>query len=116
MNNEKTDLNRRLAPLLGWTNIIELGGALLGTPPAGQPHCRGQAQVPNWAGDWRDCGPLIGQYGMSVGRTALDAIATCRGLDLYGPGIEAFADHESEDAAMRSAIVSSVIAKLEANQ
>lgn len=110
------DANRRLAIALGWTNITEAGGALLGMPPWAAPNSRGQAAVPNWAGDWRECGPLIGVYGMNVGVTGLDAIATCRGLELYGPGIEAFASHVTEDAAIRHAIVQAVCAKLEAGQ
>lgn len=113
MNNEA---NRRLAGLLGWTSIVDVGGALLGTPPEGSGQCRGQAAVPDWAGDWRECGPLVGVYGMSVGVTGLDAIATCRGPDLYGSGIEAFADHVTEDEAIRLAIVTAICAKLEAGQ
>lgn len=110
------DANRRLATALGWTNITEAGGALLGMPPWAAPNSRGQAAVPNWAGDWRECGPLIGAYGMCVGVTGIDALATCYGTDLYGPGIEAFADHLTEDAAIRQAIVQAVCAKLEAGQ
>jgi hypothetical protein len=56
------EANRRLATALGWTNIVAVGGALLGTPPAGQPECRGQAAVPKWSGDWRHCGPLMVKY------------------------------------------------------
>lgn len=53
------ETNRKLASLLGWTKIVDVGGALLGCPPAGEPECRGQARVPDWTGDWRDCGTLI---------------------------------------------------------
>ncbi|MFZ3286569.1 MAG: hypothetical protein WA191_06935 [Telluria sp.] len=59
MNNEA---NRRLAGLLGWTSIVDVGGALLGTPPDGSAQCRGQAKVPDWAGDWRECGPLGSEH------------------------------------------------------
>jgi hypothetical protein len=108
-----TTLNRRLAELTGWINIIELGGALLGTPPAGEPQCRGQAKVPDWEGDWRYCGPMLAPYGMTISRTALDAVAACRG---YDPKFALFAEYADEDAAMRAAIVLAVIAKLEASQ
>ena len=56
--NKYTEANKRLALALGWTEIIEVGGALLGTPPDGAPESRGQAIVPDWCGDWRECGPL----------------------------------------------------------
>jgi hypothetical protein len=107
-------LNRRLAELTGWTNIIELGGALLGTPPAGQPQCRGQAEVPNWAGDWRDCGPLMSTYRIDVEQNRGSVIAShdchrtlCR---------QVVGDEDFRDAAGRLAIIEAVIAKLEASQ
>jgi hypothetical protein len=53
------ELNRRLALLLGWSNIVDVGGALLGQPPAGEPECRSQAAIPDWAGSWSACGPLM---------------------------------------------------------
>jgi len=105
------DLNRRLATLLGWTSIIQLGGALLGTPPAGEPNCRNQAKVPDWVDDWRDCGPLIAAHKMRLASTTIDAIAGC---ESYGIGSVALVDQESDDTALRKAIVLAVIAKLEA--
>lgn len=56
------ELNMRLATLLGWTNIFSTGTTLMGKPPYGVTHCRDQAILPNWAGDWTDCGPLIVRY------------------------------------------------------
>lgn len=53
------ETNRKLASLLGWTNIVDVGGALLGCPPPGEPECRGQARVPDWTGDWADWGSLM---------------------------------------------------------
>lgn len=82
--------NRRLAELLGWSAIVDVGGALLGCPPAGQPACRGQAKVPDWMGDWRDCGPLM------------VAFNACR---LLAP--------QGSDAAARAQAVSLVTAHLE---
>jgi hypothetical protein len=105
------DLNRRLALLRGWTNLTEANGALLGTPPAGAPRCREQAQVPDWAGDWRACGPLIAEQRMSLAATTIDAIAGCH---LYGIGSCLLADYADDDAAMRAAIVTAAIVKLEA--
>ena len=54
--------NKTLALLLGWTNIEEMGGALLATPPNGLPNSRGQALVPDWTGSWEHCGNLMSQY------------------------------------------------------
>jgi len=54
--------NKTLAQLLGWTNIEEMGGALLGLPPPGKPHSRGQAMVPDWANSWEHCGKLMSEY------------------------------------------------------
>lgn len=59
------EANRKLAGLLGWTNIVEVAGALLGTPPPSEPECRGQAAVPDWTGDWRACGPLMVKHDVS---------------------------------------------------
>jgi hypothetical protein len=94
-----TTLNRRPAELTGWTNIIELGGALLGTPPAGEPQCRSQALVPDWAGDWSACGPLLGAHG-----------------DWQYGSESARVNADGRDSATRRVIVAAVIAKLEAGQ
>ncbi len=107
------NLNVRMAFLLGWTGVVEANGALLGMPPAGAPACRGQAMVPDWSGDWRDCGPLIARYGMTLGSSLSDAYATCRGFEVYRPGIEEFCHHVDVDAAHRAAVVQSVINMLE---
>lgn len=52
-----------LAKALGWTNLVESGGTLLGTPPAGGENSRGQAAVPAWTRDWSACGKLLGASG-----------------------------------------------------
>jgi hypothetical protein len=59
----KQDYNKELATLLGWTEIVELGGSLLGRPIDGAPASRGQAKIPDWAGNWADCGKLIEKMG-----------------------------------------------------
>jgi len=43
--------NHRLALKLGWKNIIDVNGSLLGMPPNGTSNSRGQALIPNWTGD-----------------------------------------------------------------
>ncbi|WP_312547587.1 hypothetical protein [Massilia sp.] len=115
MTANRTAANRRLAELLGWTELFEVPGAILGAPPAGQPAGRGQAKVPDWTGDWRDCGPLLAQHRMSLDGTALDAVARCRPYEAP-VGTAAYAEFETEDAAVRAAIVAAVVAKLEARQ
>lgn len=117
MQNQENKIaaNKRLAELLGWANIVEVGGSLLGTPPAGAAESRGQALVPDWAGAWSAAGPMIGQFKMSVGFTELDAVATARDYE-KGAAFEAIADHATAGAAARVAIVRAIIRALEACQ
>jgi hypothetical protein len=107
--------NMRLATLFGWTNLFALGGALLGTPPAGAPSCRGQALVPDWCRDWRPTGPLIGAYGIELqwvnGDTAVTALASTS--QMHEGFTEQLADHANLDDAVRLAIVRAVTAMLE---
>lgn len=58
------DAERDLASALGWSNLVNVGHALLGTPPDGGLNSRGQAMVPMWTRDWSACGPLMVQYGV----------------------------------------------------
>lgn len=117
MQNQENKIaaNKRLAELLGWTSLIEVGGALVGMPQAGTAASRGQAMVPDWAGDWAAAGPLIGQFSMSVGFTGLDAVATARDYE-KGAAFEAIADHATPDAAARFAIVRAITRAMEAGQ
>lgn len=118
----KNDANRRLATALGWTNIVEVAGALLGTPPKGEPECRNQAAVPDWAGDWRECGPLMAEYEcwpeMHQGVIRVGQYRETgwwewkilhRAVGVVPPGA-------SIDVVMRELIVQAVAAKLEAGQ
>lgn len=58
------DYNKRMAALLGWTELFEVRFAILGRPPGGSPSSRDQAAVPNWAGDFNHCCKLGLQYGV----------------------------------------------------
>lgn len=101
--------NRRLAELLGWTGIFDVGGALLGTPPGGSPGSRDQAKVPDWAGDWRDCGPLLVEHVQALGASGpWVAVGAVAGFELSWCREEG----ECDNASMRRAIVNSVIMKL----
>lgn len=75
MQQQQLDANRRLAELIGWTNIFQVSGALLGTPPDGAAQSRGQAKVPDWNGDWRDCGPLLERDGITLDAIVANEIA-----------------------------------------
>lgn len=104
------DLNRRLAQLLGWSEIIELGGALLGKPPEGHPSCRNQARVPDWTGDWRNCGPLIGLHHISIDSDIVFSVEARCGNARW---VKASMEDITRDEATRRAVVLAVIAKLE---
>ena len=86
MNNSKLDieyqntdhftalhLNARIAELKGWINIVEAAGALLGTPPNGAPRSRGQALIPNWTGNWKDCGELMVEFDLYPSMRVVEA-------------------------------------------
>jgi hypothetical protein len=108
------DANRRLAELLGWTDIFDVGGALLGTPPGGNPASRDQAKVPDWVSDWNACGPLMVQY---VRRMKLWPHRAVVGTST--PSCDLARDpQEGESAAAntRHLIVAAVSAELEARQ
>lgn len=100
--------NRRLAGLLGWTNIVEVEGALLGSPPAGAPECRGQAQVPDWAGDWGHAGPLLAQFEIRL--TPMTVSIDADGF------IELYRRYSDKDVAARAAIVKAAAFRLEHGQ
>jgi len=109
--------NRRLAELLGWTEIVNVGGAWLGRPPGGAPASREQARVPDWSVDWAACGPLQASY---VRRLRVTMCRVLIGIVPNGPGEH---DHvverdgsESRDQMIRRAIVAAVTAHLEARQ
>ncbi|NRR28875.1 hypothetical protein HSX11_01630 [Oxalobacteraceae bacterium] len=107
--------NWRLATLLGWTEIFSVGaGALLGTPPGGAPDSRGQAAVPDWCGSWDACGPLMVKHACFPKLSLLE-----RGLvyvlrNGVPVGSLAIADFPSRDHAVRTAIVYSIIGRLNA--
>ncbi|MBW3512906.1 hypothetical protein [Janthinobacterium sp. NKUCC06_STL] len=110
MKNQENKIaaNKRLAELLGWSSIIEVGGALVGTPPDGAADSRGQEMVPNWAGDWAAAGPLAVAYDIAI-----------------KPGIRASSAggymvhhylHASKNAAITFAIAMAVMHKLASAQ
>ncbi|MGK5049509.1 hypothetical protein ACQ4WP_26975 [Janthinobacterium sp. GB4P2] len=118
MKNQENKIaaNKRLAELLGWSNLIEVAGALIGTPPAGAAESRGQAMVPDWAGDWAVIGPLATQHQVDV----LHNWGSVHGRWGAGPNCAvrvAVDDIASKrDAATRMALTLAVIAKLEDGQ
>jgi hypothetical protein len=108
--NKYTEANKRLALALGWTEIVEVGGALLGTPPDGAPKSRGQAMVPDWCGDWKECGPLMGHVNFSPLEYSV------RAQSMRFPSFcsfSFFAAHESKDSAMRFSVTDVYAKELE---
>jgi hypothetical protein len=109
MQHQGMSANRCLAELLGWKDIFDVGGALLGTPPPGVPACRNQAKVPDWTGDWRACGPLLAEQveHLSIGEPWI-TVGAIDELHLMWPRETG----ESKGGAIRRAIVSAVTMKL----
>ena len=107
MKNQENKIaaNKRLAELLGWSNLIEVGGALVGTPPAGAAASRGQALVPDWLGDWSAAGPLLAQF-----EIRLTPASTC--VDACGFLARSRCSPD-RDAAARAAIVMAATHRLE---
>ncbi|UQV43427.1 hypothetical protein KIV45_15775 [Janthinobacterium lividum] len=110
MKNQENKIaaNKRLAELLGWFNIVEVGGALVGTPPAGAASSRGQAMVPDWLGDWAAAGPLLVQF-----EIRLTPATTC--VDASG-FLEWYRFYADRDAAARAAVVKAATHRLERAQ
>ena len=107
MQNQENKIaaNKRLAELLGWTSIIEVGGALVGTPPAGAAESRGQALVPDWLGDWTASAPLLVQFEIRL-------MPMSAGVDAGG-FLEWYRFYPDKDAAARAAIVMAATHRLE---
>jgi len=107
MKNQENEIaaNKRLAELLGWTNIVEVGGALVGTPPAGAAASRGQALVPDWVGDWTAAGPLLAQFEIRL-------MPISAGVDAAG-FFEWYRFYPDKDAAARAAIIKAATHRLE---
>jgi hypothetical protein len=107
MKNQENEIaaNKRLAELLGWTRIVEVGGALVGTPPAGAAASRGQAMVPDWMGDWAAAAPLLAQFEIRL-------MPMSAGVDASG-FLEWYRSYPDRDAAARAAIVKAATHRLE---
>lgn len=115
MKNQENKIaaNKHLAELLGWSSIVEVGGALVGTPPTGTAESRGQALVPDWCGDWSAIGPLAAEnevdvlhnWGSVHGRWGAGANCAVR--------VAVYQVADYRDAATRTALVMAMIAKLE---
>ena len=113
--NKYTEANKRLAAAKGWTDIVEVGGALLGTPPDGAPGSRGQAMIPDWCGDWRECGPL--QVGINIEwERSRGQQSRVTATWLYGARYALLRDHNSRCNAVRYVIVGVKTDELEVAQ
>ncbi|WP_219135394.1 hypothetical protein [Janthinobacterium sp. UMAB-60] len=112
MKNQENKIaaNKRLAELLGWSSIVEVGGALVGTPPAGTASSRGQAMLPDWMGDWAAAGPLVVEYRVDLewSYDGKEVVAIINRNDMYGKFPVLLADFSAPDAAARAAVVRAV--------
>ena len=96
---------RHLAQLLGHHHIEECYES------AGTLWDRNQA-LPQWTRDWRACGPLMAQYGISVSFDGPAAQAG-GGCARIGATTVHFADHPTPDRAVMYGIVKELIFRLE---
>lgn len=110
--NKYTEANKRLALAFGWADIVEVGGALLGTPPDGALGSRGQAMVPDWCGDWRECGPLVPMYCCGLIISAKTSAAASGDSARNTKWSERHVDHASKEAAIMYSIVCASIESL----
>lgn len=112
------ELNKRLAELLGWTNLFDAGGTLIGCPPGGAANSRDQAAVPNWAGDWAATGPLSAECRIDLewAHDGSSAIAIINTIGMYRKFVEQLTDHATPDAAARLAILRAAICQMEVSQ
>ena len=112
MQNQENKIaaNKRLAELLGWTRIAEVGGSQLGTPPAGAAESRGQALVPDWMGEWSAAGPLVVEYRVDLewSHDGKDVVAIINRNDMYGKFPLMLVDFSTTDEAARAAVVRAV--------
>lgn len=98
-----------LAMALGWTNLFNAGGSLIGTPPTGGENSRGQAAVPRWTSDWDACGRLMVDLEIEPTFYPENAAAWADGdTDMTA----LYCDHPSKNQAVMFAIVHAAIEKL----
>lgn len=106
--------NRELATLLGWTKIVDAGGALLGTPTWVCDNSRSQVQVPDWCGQWSAGGVLLSEFGVGL-QFEIDHVTASVGSAPLAWS-ESFSDHVTRQHAVRFAIVTVAAIALEASQ
>ena len=114
MDEQGMELNRRLAELLGWTELFNAGGAWLGRPPGGSQKSREQARVPDWTGDWAACGPLLSRYVRRLQLWPHRVIAGATSPSVDDCDFVQDREDSRDDAALRRVIVAAAISKLEA--
>lgn len=116
---QRNDLNRKLASLLGWTHFEAAGGALLGSPPWWAGNSRGQAQVPDWEGDWRHAGALMAEHHcvpmVNYDLVHGDVVVTLN-PGLRQPVAVVAAEFRTIEDAYRVSIIKAVIQKLESRK
>lgn len=68
LQREAIQLEREFALSIGWTNIKQIQGVLVGTPAVGSGviSVRGESIIPKWARDGYDSQNLQEEFGISV--------------------------------------------------
>lgn len=66
MLSKQIQAEEQLATALGWRDLVDCGGTLLGAPPYDSTNSRGQATVPKWSRDWSACGPLLSCFDIAI--------------------------------------------------
>lgn len=103
---------KHLAELRGWTNLVDAGNALIGTPLHGG--IRGQAAVPRWTREWTACAPLMVEMGVyPIDGTDHGTAYIWVYKNLKCLAQVKVAEHPSKEAAVRFAIVMAAIATFE---
>lgn len=113
MIGKQLQAEKQLAIALDWTNLVEVGDSLLGTPPGGADNSRGQAAVPRWTRDWSAGGTLITGHDIDVMLSDDKAAYIAHSGLSFRPLAKVYvSEHSSKDAAALYAITVATAAKL----
>lgn len=104
---------KKLAKLLGWTNIQLSSGVLMGSPKE-RPFTL--TFIPQWTREWEACVPLIGEYGLRFQSDEYKVSAYFGNDQECTSAFAFFKLHPTKDDAIMFALVQAMIAKLKAEK
>jgi hypothetical protein len=110
MMDKYIEAEKRLAELLGWKGIIQLGECLFGSDNETPPNPYKSQAVPQWCRDNSAVFELMVEHGCWPHETG--------GRILVGgwDGYVIISDHPDKKTAVRMALVQALISRLEANR